>query len=517
MVAFLGMSTPEGAIPSATPDVSSATPNAGVPSTKGSSPSPSVTGAPPEQSQTGVTSPVQDSAPQTPEDPLAGIPTSEELKALVAQNAPNAKGLAQIREAYEALKTNYADVESKYSIFAPVAEKFSAPEEIQQLVDMRESLLGWENQDGNLVPSTQKFIEKLDPKRAEFLFADLADGTTVDPRTGQSVPRMDRALQFIATDPERRANALKILGAVEPSAVAPQWQPTQEQLAVVKEELQDTFKKLPYDEREALSTNDPDFINKYLAKEKLQNDLVQEREQRAQRDQQESQQRDQLLHQEAKRAGDTYVDQLLTNGLTTFHNSVVEQCDFIKPLDLQNLPQGMTPEQAGQMNAQIAEANKAEAAQITAQIVALINPQTRRYMLPTLKEIGVVDDKLMELIDKAAEAVGNNGRNYGHLVYRGKLTANGNGYQPGPDVTPLDNEAQRNFKLLVSYANGIKGKLMEKRSQFFGMKATGHNQILNGVAASRPNANGGSYDPTTATTQQPTNFLTRREIDQRYG
>lgn len=477
------------------------------PTTQATSSAPST-----EQPASGVTTDVQDSAPRTQDDPLSGIPSSEELKALVAQNAPNAKGLAQLREAYEKRSLAYTDLETRWKVFEPVAEKFSAPEEIQSLVDMREALLGWENQDGKLVPSTERFIQSLDPQRAEFLFADLADGNSA---SGE--PRIDKALKFIATDPERRANALKILGAVEPSAVAPQWQPTEEQLAVVKDEFRDTFSKLPYGKREALSANDPEFINDYLAERKLQNDLVQEREQRVQRDQEFAQQREQMLTQEASKAGDSYVDNLLLNGLSTFHKSVVDECNFIQPLDPQNLPQGMSPDQAVQMNAQIAEANKAEAAQITAQIVALINPQTRRYMLPTLKEIGVVDDKLMAEIDKAAEAVGNNGRNYGNLTYVGQLKANGQGYQPGPDVTPLNNEAQRNFKLLVYHANQIKAKLMEKRSQFFGMKATNHNQILNGVAMSRPNANGGSYDPTKATPQQSPGFMTRQEIEQRYG
>ncbi len=517
------MSTPEGAL-TGTPDVSSSpstTSTSDVASTSGaatSSVAMDTSSAPSEQSA-GIVSAGAVQEPSNASDPFDQLPSVDELNEQAGQGVKYAKALAELRGYAEPIRNQLTELQDKWKIFEPVSDKFSAPEEVQQLADLRDGLFGWEKgEDGRLIPATQRFVENLDANRAEFVFADLADAMIPDPRNpGQSISRMDKALQYVAQNPESRANALRILGAVEPTAVAPQWQPTQDQLSVVKEELQDTFKALPYDEREALSTNEPDFINKYLAKEKLQNDLMQEREQRTQRDQQLAQQHEQALQQEASQAGDAYVDKLLLDGLSTFHNSVVEQCKFIEPLDMGNLPQGMSPEQAGQMNAQIAEANKAEAAQITAQIVALINPQTRRYMLPTLKEIGVVDDRLMAEIDKAAQAVGDNGRNYGSLTFVGQKRANGSGYQPGADVVPLNNEAQRNFKLIAHYANQIKGRLMEKRSQFFSMKATGHNQILNGVGAVRPSANGSSYDPTTAATQRPSGFMSRAEIEATYG
>jgi hypothetical protein len=457
----------------------------------------------------------QNATQQTPDDPLAGLPSADELKALVAQNAPNAKGLAQLREAYEKRSTEFTELQGKWKTFEPVADKFSAPEEIQSLVDMREALLGWENQDGRLVPSTERFIQSLDPQRAEFLFADLADGVSA---SGE--PRIEKALKYMAADPDRRANALKILGGVEPSAVAPQWQATEEQLAVVKPELQDTFKKLPYEKREALATNDPEFINDYLGEQKLKNDLIQEREQRAQQDQQIAQQREQMLQAEAQKAGDENVRTQLSEAMTTFHKSVVDQCKLIEPLDPNNPPQGMDAQAIAQYNQQAEASNKAEAATVTLAVVGLINEQTRPFVLPLLKEIGVIDDKFLSELDNAAKGFGDNARNYGHLTYQQKLRANGNGYQPGQDVTMLNNEAQRNRKLLSYYANQLSSRLLEKKGQTFGMKATGHNNILNGVAPSRPNANGGSYDPTKATAQthDPQNpWPTRAELGRQYG
>lgn len=491
-------------------DSSAATSVVESPTTQATSSAPTT-----EHPASGVTTDVQDSTTQTQDDPLANIPSLDELKA--QENAPYAKGLAQLREAYEALKPKYSELETQHAVFAPFQDKFSASEEIQSLVDMRESLLGWENQNGQLVPSTERFIQSLDPQRAEFLFADLADGMSVGPN-GQQIPRMDKALQFVAQDPERRANALRILGAVEPSAVAPQWQPTEEQLSVVKDELKDTFKKLPYDKREALSTNDPEFINDYLSKEKLSNDLIQEREQRAQRDQEAFQQREQMLQQEAARAGDNHVRTQLNEALTTFHNSVVDQCKLIEPIDPQNPPQGMAPQDVVQFNTMAEQTNKAEAATVTVAAIALVNPEVRSFVVPLLKEAGLIDDQFLADMDKYATGFGDNARNYGNLTYTQKQRSGQNGnYQPNADVTSLNTEANRNLKLVAYQANQFAKRMLEKKSQTFGMKATGHNAILNGVATSRPGANGGSFDPTTATTSQPSGKMTRAEIDARFG
>lgn len=509
------MSLNESAINTAPSDVTSTATTSGS-NPADSSPAPNVA-ADTSSADVNTQQSVQDTQPSQTEDVLAGFPPDAELQEAVANKTPFAEMAARIKGAYEPLKQQFSELQDRHKVFENFQEKFSAPEEVQQLVDMRESLMGWERDDkGQLQPSTQKFIEHLDPQRAEFLFADLADGNTTDPRTGQQVPRMDRALQFIATDPERRANALKILGGVEPSAVAPQWQATDEQLAVVSDDLKDTFKRLPYDTREKLALNDPDFINDYLKKEKFQNDLMARDEQRNQQDAQAQQQREQMVQQEAQAAGNAYVRTQLDTALTIFHNSVVEQCKLIEPLDPQNPPEGMDATQVAAMNQQIDSSNKAEAAQITLAVIGLINEETRPFVLPLLKEIGIVDDKFLAQLDAAGKGFGDNARNYGHLTYTQKLGKNGN-YAPGADVTMLNTESGRNLKLLAYYANQVSKKLIEAKSQTFSMKATGHNQILNGAARSRPSANGGAYDPTTAATQRPQGWMTRDEIQQQFG
>jgi hypothetical protein len=480
-------------------------------------------GAPSEQSQGSVTAPVQgETQTQQPDDPLAGFPSDDELKAAVANKTPFAEQAARIKGVYEPLKSQFTELQGKFRPFEPVAERFEQPEQLQEVLSVFDGLTQWQRDaaSGELVPATERGAQLLAekfPQHADFLAADLLNMETVDPESGRRLPRIDLALEGIAKDPERRAKALQILGAVEPSSISPQWQPSDEELAVVRDDLKDTYKKLPYEDREELKLASPEFINKTLADRKLMDELRQEREQNQQERQQQLQQREQYIAQQANQAGEQYVGKLMTDALATFHNSVVEQCNFLQPLDPASLPQGMTAEQAAQVNQQIADSNKAEAAQITLAVIGVINEETRPFVLPLLKQIGVIDDKMLESLDKAAQGFGDNARNYGHLSFRGQLGANGQGYRPGQDVVTLNNEAQRNLKLLVHHANQIKGRLMEKRSQFFGMKAQGHNQTLNSVAASRPAPNGSAFNPATATTQQPTRWPTRQEIEAQYG
>lgn len=413
------------------------------------------------------------------------------------------KSLLQMRTAIDnSFKPQLQEIQSKWKGVEPFAEtisQFERPDQLTESIQLSKSLIGWQQGPDGLEPATEQGAAMLNEKyrqHADFLAADLLKLSSIDPETGREMPRIDIALHGMASDPAERARVAQIFGLVEPSSISPQWQPSEEELAAVKPELQDIYKQLPYEEREELKLASPEFVNKTLADRKLMDELRTEREQTQQREAQRVQQRERYIAEQANAAGEQYVTTQLTDALTTFYNSVVEDCNFIAQVDPSQLPQGMTPEQATTMNQQIAASNRAEAAQITLSVIGLVNPQTRPFVLPLLQEIGVVDEKLIKQLDDASDGFSNNGRNYGHLNYRGRM--NGNGYQPDASVTALGNESTRNLKLMVHIANQVKGKLMEKRSQFFAMKANGHNQTLNSVAASRPAPNGSPYDPSTA-------------------
>jgi len=484
-------------------------------------------GAPNEQSLATSSAPVQGQEQQSAQnDPLTGVPSADELKVLVEQKVPHAEALARLRGAYEPLKTEFSEFKSKVEPFQPFIERFENPAQLESTLGLYDSLIGWERDpsSGQLIPATETGAQRLAqefPLHADFLAADLLNGETVDPSTGRRMTRMDVALEGIAKDPTRRASALKILGAVEPSSISPQWQPTPEELENVPPELQDVYKKLPYEERQELKLASPDYIKSQLQKEKVFQELQAEREASQQREQAQIQAREQYIAHQASQAGEQHLQALLSDKLTTFHNSVVEKCNFIQPIDPQSPPQGMTADQVQTMNAQIDQSNKAEAAQITAMVVALQNEQTRAFVLPLLQQIGVIDEKFLREMDAAASGLGSNARNYGELTYRGKLQSNGNGYQPDASVTGLGNAANQNLNRLIHYANQVAGRLIEKRSQFFALKAQDHNSTLNSAVGVRPSVQGSAYDPSSATPQlqrDPQNpWPTRREIEQQYS
>lgn len=460
---------------------------------------------------------------------LQGLPTDQELE---QAETVSKKAFLQIKGAFDPLKTQFKELKSRFSPFEQYLERFEQPDQLQSVLELRDGIIGWENdpQTGQPIPNTDKgaqLISEQYPQHADDLTYSLLGMPSIDPMTGQQRERIDIVLSGMAADSEQRARALQILGGVEPSQIAPQWQPTPDDLAVValdpanptpeEKALQDIYRKLPYEEWTELKQNSPEYIKRALAKEKLTQDLTRANEETRQREQQRQQQRERYLNQQAQQAADEYVSTQLNDALATFHKSVVSQCNFIKPLDLTNLPQGMTPEQATQMNQQIDRANKSEAVQMTATVVGLLNPQVRSHILPLMKEVGLIDDKTLGKIEEAASSFSNNARNYGNLSYRGKLTANGN-YQPDSSVTNFNNEASRALKSLVGYANQVRGLLMDTRSSFFELRATEHNATLNGAAQVRPPLNGQGYNPTTAAVQtRPTGWLSRQQIDQQFG
>ena len=84
------MSTNEGAITAPTPDVSGIATASGTTTPADSSPAPVTTDSP---SQAGVQpQSVQGEQPQTQEDPLAGLPTTEEIQKAIEQELLTRRG-----------------------------------------------------------------------------------------------------------------------------------------------------------------------------------------------------------------------------------------------------------------------------------------------------------------------------------------------------------------------------------------------------------------------------------------
>lgn len=464
---------------------------------------------------------VQGNQPTPQEDDFAGVPSLDELKALAEQNAPHAKSLIQLRSAIEEkYKPQLTELAAKFAPFESVADRFQSAEEIQKLVGMQEKLFGWENDpdSGQLVPSTQSFAEELAqgaPETADFLCADLMNGMTRDPQTGRTLSRIDLALEAMKGDPGARANALKILGGVEPSTLAPTWQPTAEELQSVRPELQDIYKKLPYETREDLKLNSPDFINNYLQDQQLKQTLEQERTTRATRDQQDAQRRERYVESQATQAGDTYVEQQFKEGFSGFAKSICEKSQFIAPIDPQSPEaQQMGPEGVAQMNQEIQNINQGTGMLVSLAVGALAHRDTRFMAEEFFKSIGVVTDDLLKGFDSSRLEFANNARNYGYLNHKGTLGQQNGQNGNRMDLSSMQANASKSLRSMIANGNAVARPIMQMLSKFFELKAGTHNQTLNGAAAARPAVSGRTYDPTTAS---QTNPYIGKKSDEIYG
>jgi hypothetical protein len=510
--------------------VNSGTPDAVVATATGDSPStPQGTSAPSEQTSATSQPLVQgeQNQAQGDSDPLTGVPSTEELSALVEQNVPHAKALAQLRGAYEPLKTQFSELESKFKPFESVADRFQTSEEVQELVELKDSLFGYERDDRNqLIPSTQKAAELLStkyPLHSNYLWADMAEGQTQDPDTGQPITRIDLALKHIASDPNRRAQALQLLGGVEPTSIAPTWQPSTEELAVIDDPeyptaegkaLAEIYKSLPYDERQELRANNPEFIKSYLKKEQFQRNLMEQNRVATERETRQQQQREAYFNQQAEQAGNSYVESQFKTGFAEFANNIVERSQFIKPLDAQSAPQGTSPEQIASMNQDIQKINVGVGKMIATVTAALSVPDTAWVAADLLTNLGV-DPKVIQEFDNARLEFARNARDYGELEYKAK-----SGQMQGANgLGNLQSNSTNAMKAMRARANLVAKPLQELMSKFFEMKASNYNSTLNGAAVARPPVNGSNYDPTTAPAigQLPAGKLTRAEIDRQFG
>jgi hypothetical protein len=477
-------------------------------STQDTSPAPQT-----EQTAGSATAEIQGQTPSEQPDYLADVPSLEELQKL-PDGERYKKSLLQMREAIEQnFKPKLEELTAKYSPFEALTERFQTAEEFQPLIDLHDTLFTDFERDpetNQLVPATTKAAEMLftrDPQRAGYLWAEMADKQVNHPETGQPVPLIDLALEGMRDDPNERAKALRILGGVEPSAQAPTWAPTEEQLAAVRPELQDIFRGLPYDEREDLSANTPDFINKYLQNQKFQQDLMNETQQARELQQQQQAQREQYQRQQAENAGNKYVEEQFRSGFTEFANSIVGKTQFIPPLDAESA-KGLPPEQVTAYNAQAEQINKGVGMMVATVTAALSHPDTKWVAADFLKQIGV-DEKTLSAFDSARTEFAQNARNYGELSFS----------RPNDStIGTVQTFANKAMSRMKGQGNLVAQPLLGLLGKFFEMKATSYNATLNSAPSARPPVSGNGYDPTSAMPSNlPTGKMTREEINARYG
>lgn len=519
--------TNEAAIQGGTPDASvigsSSTPEV-ADSSAATSPSP----APSEQTASTASAGADQGSTLSEPDVLTGVPSLDELNAL-PEDSQYKKSLIQMRTAIDnQFKPQLNELTTKLKPFESVVDRFTTPEEVQETMGFKDQFLSWERDSQNqLIPATEttaKFLTEKYPLHADYLAADLMEQViNVD---GRETTRLDLALAEMKNDPQRRATALRLLGGVEPTAIAPTWQASAEELAVIpndpdritpeEKSLQEIYGKLPYDERESLKLNDPEFIRNYLKKEKFQQDLMAQNQQAQERETRQQQQREQYIQQQAQDAGNKYVEQGFRQGMTEFANSIVERSKFIAPLDPNSeAARQMVPEQVQAYNAQAEQINTGVGKMVAVVTAALSHPDTAWVAADFLKGLGV-EPQVLDKFNSARSEYALNARNYGELNFTQGMGQNGT--QSRIDLGSVQANANSAMKNMKGYGNAVSAPLFDLLSKFFEMKAGSYNQTLNAAPPVRPSVGGTAYDPTRETTQRqrpdPGNIYNRTDIEQ---
>lgn len=387
---------------------------------------------------------------QPEQDIFAGIPSLAELEAQKAKGIPYAAGLHQLRSTLEPLSAQHKELSAKYQPF----EQFTqTPEELQSVVKLNESLNRYApDAQGVLRPDPTEFVQHIsteDPVRADHLTSALVWGTTTHPVTRQPVTRAELILEVIAKDPEFRVHALKTLGGVEPSAVpAPTWAPDPEELSVIKPELQDLYRKLPFDKRATLKLNDPDFINEYLEDQKFKGEMRERGEREEVQRREYAEQQAQRVETEANNAGEQAVETGFREALTSIANHLYET---YKPTD-----DPVT--------------NKREGAHVALALTALSHPDTRWAAEAMLKEMGITQQDL-DALNQSREAYANGTRQHGYLAHKKMRTT-------GEDPSRLQ---QR----MIVQAKNLATKIIGGRNEYFTKRAQSHNNNLDQTERAR--------------------------------
>lgn len=450
-----------------TTDVSQSNPDSSASPDAASSSDATGTVAPSGVSSTDVNQPSdQSTQTETPpeQDIFAGIPSVEELTAMKDKGVGLAAGLLQMRSTLEPLSAEHKELKARIDPFEPVLERFQTPDEAQKLLTLNESLNKYspDPDTGALRPDPTGFAQQIstdDPERADYLASALVWGQTKHPATGQPVTRAELVLQVMANDPQLRSHALQVLGGVEPSAVpAPSWAPEQDELdrlvndpnRVTAEEraLQETYKKLSFEERNELKLSSPEFVKNSL-RTIQQNQMLQANEERRVAAEQQAQiQAEQRVEQEANAAGDQYVEQGFKETLTNIAKSIYE--DY-KPTD--------DP-----------ATNRKEGAQVLLSVVALSHADTRWAGEILLKEMGVNPQDL-EPLNKARESYAVSGRQFGYLTHKKQPVA---GEHPS-----------RAQQRLMVQAQNLATRIIKSRNEYFVKKVESHNGKLDQTERAR--------------------------------
>ena len=179
-------------------------------------------------------------------DPLADIPTLEELQKLAEQKVPHAQALAQLRPAYEGLKAQI-DEYKPLEPWREIASTIGDPVQAKDAYDLVRSIHteAPENPSGFTSRPFLERLEKDSPGAVDQVFADLLTLSIAD-ENGRATTVAREYIKSLQLDPER-IDEYRNIDKYRASGVV-----TAEDLGKIPEKYHEAFKSMSQDAREDL-------------------------------------------------------------------------------------------------------------------------------------------------------------------------------------------------------------------------------------------------------------------------
>lgn len=272
-------------------------------------------------------------------DPLEGVPSIDELKQ--NPNQQYAKALLQLREAYEARKSEVSELQGKLNPLNPAIERHGDTETVQSRLETFDQIftpvVDPQTQETVIDPNTGlpdynplPFIQSVDtenPGFAEKMLSTLLRAE-YDYGDGERTPlhKLDPVREIVlkgcGLDPARLADYQNIDALSAPTGVTP------EELQSISPDRQEAYKTLPQSLRNAWETIPEDERAYHLdtAQERL--DAKQFREQQTEQQRQAREQQETQLRAQVSEAQDSFVSQQILEGHTSIMDSLASQITF---------------------------------------------------------------------------------------------------------------------------------------------------------------------------------------------
>jgi hypothetical protein len=273
--------------------------------------------------------------PSEEADPLAGIPSTDELKKQADQKVPYAQALFNLRTAYEARNEEFSQLQTGFQPVQPILDKYGDVETVESRLETLDSLFTpVVNPDtGQTVITAAKFIERIDSDNPGMAYQLLIDSLnhTVDVGDGKqsrlyATPQIQGVMfEALGLDPKR----LDDYRNIDALATAPQHTGvTLEELATIPDDRKEAYRTLPASLRAAWGSIDEDEQKYHLdsAHERLETKNWREQQSRQQAETQQQAERQALEYVSSEQ--NSFVQSQLQESYTSIMDDLASKVAF---------------------------------------------------------------------------------------------------------------------------------------------------------------------------------------------